>query len=404
TLEQENRNLLERNQAIEDKYQKVANFKTLMENYKQQILDLQTERTELLSEKNKYEYEYKHWRTEAEASKLDKSRDLETIQLLADRIKELELGEPLKLEEDEEKNDSYDIDQSINDSELSDALKGTTMTKLKLKILELERELTRLREGGMLYDVEYDDNLDSTFEQLTITDGKMLMVTPEDEYVPAIFSISHKESFDSPDVWFQCIMALPTDIASASQGILLFNKWTYDDVEVKDISLTDYIQIRNPVYLPHTAGRFSTKRFRKAQCPIVERLTNSLMMHGRNNGKKLMAVRIVKHAFEIIHLSTDQNPIQVLVDAIINTGPREDSTRIGSAGTVRRQAVDVSPLRRVNQSIALLTIGTRESAFRNVKSIAECLADELINAAKGSSNSYAIKKKDELERVAKSNR
>ena len=34
---------------------------------------------------------------------------------------------------------------------------------------------------------------------------------------------------------------------------------------------------------------------------------------------------------------------------------------------------------------------TRESAFRNVKSIAECLADELINAAKGSSNSYAIK-------------
>ncbi|CAI2183378.1 9496_t:CDS:2 [Funneliformis geosporum] len=202
-------------------------------------------------------------------------------------------------------------------------------------------------------------------------------------------------------------MALPAEIINeASQGTRLFNKWTYDDVEVKDISLTDYIQIRNPVYLPHTAGRFSTKRFRKAQCPVVERLTNSLMMHGRNNGKKLMAVRIVKHAFEIIHLLTDQNPIQVLVDAIINTGPREDSTRIGSAGTVRRQAVDVSPLRRVNQAIALLTTGvsTRESAFRNVKSIAECLADELINAAKGSSNSYAIKKKDELERVAKSNR
>lgn len=37
----------------------------------------------------------------------------------------------------------------------------------------------------------------------------------------------------------------------------------------------------------------------------------SLMMKGRNNGKKLMAVRIVAHAFEIIHLLTDQNPIQV---------------------------------------------------------------------------------------------
>lgn len=40
---------------------------------------------------------------------------------------------------------------------------------------------------------------------------------------------------------------------------------------------------------------------------------------------------------------------QILVAAIINSGPREDSTRIGRAGTVRRQAVDVSPLRRVNQ-------------------------------------------------------
>jgi small subunit ribosomal protein S5e len=47
---------------------------------------------------------------------------------------------------------------------------------------------------------------------------------------------------------------------------------------------------------------------------------------------------------------------------------------------------------------------TRESAFHNSKSVSECLADELVNAAKGSSNSYAIKKKDELERVAKSNR
>jgi len=193
-------------------------------------------------------------------------------------------------------------------------------------------------------------------------------------------------------------------INTSDYNIKLFGKWDADEVEVKDISLTDYIQVRHPVYLPHTAGRYQSKQFKKAQMPIVERLVNALMMHGRNNGKKLMAVRIVAHAFEIIHLLSDQNPIQVYVDAVVNTGPREDSTRIGSQGTVRRQAVDVSPLRRVNQAISLLTIGTRESAFRNVKSISECLADELINAAKGSSNSYAIKKKDELERVAKSNR
>ena len=193
---------------------------------------------------------------------------------------------------------------------------------------------------------------------------------------------------------------------SEATDIFVFGKWNPSEVQMKDISLTDYVGVKDKyaVYLPHTAGRYSKKRFRKAQCPIVERVICSMMMHGRNNGKKLMTMRILKHAFEIIHLMTGENPLQILVDAIINSGPREDSTRIGRAGTARRQAVDVSPMRRVNQAIWLLCTGAREAAFRNVKTIAECLADELVNAAKGSSNSYAIKKKDEYERVAKSNR
>jgi small subunit ribosomal protein S5e len=170
----------------------------------------------------------------------------------------------------------------------------------------------------------------------------------------------------------------------------------------------DYISVNEKTkykqYLPHTAGRYQKKAFRKAQCPIVERMTNSLMMHGRNNGKKLLAVRIMRHTLEIVHLLTGANPVQVLCDAVMNAGPREDSTRVGSQGTVRRQAVDVSPLRRVNSAIYLITQGARQAAFKNAKTIAECLADEIVNASKGSSNSYAIKKKDEVERVAKSNR
>jgi hypothetical protein len=72
--------------------------------------------------------------------------------------------------------------------------------------------------------------------------------------------------------------------------------------------LQDYIAVKekSAKYLPHSAGRYQVKRFRKATCPIVERLVCSMMMHGRNNGKKLMAVRIVKHAFEIIHLLTGE--------------------------------------------------------------------------------------------------
>merc|ERR1711908_195600 len=185
-----------------------------------------------------------------------------------------------------------------------------------------------------------------------------------------LFRISHRISF-----------------SMAAQEVKLFGKWTYEDVNVSDMSLVDYIASDKKayVYLPHTQGRYQKRRFRKAMCPIVERLVCSMMMHGRNNGKKLMAVRIVKHAFEIINLLADKNPIRVYVDAVKNGGPREDSTRIGSAGVVRRQAVDVSPLRRVNQAIWLICMGTREASFRNIKTIAECLSDELINASKGSS-------------------
>ena len=183
----------------------------------------------------------------------------------------------------------------------------------------------------------------------------------------------------------------------------LFNKWSFDDVTVGDMSLQDHIAT-NPVFVPHSSGRWQKKRFHKARMPIVERLVNGLMFKGRGNGQKLQAVRIVKHTFEIINLMTEQNPIQVTVDAISKGGPREDSTRVGSGGVVRRQAVDVSPMRRVNEAIYLMCKGARESAFRNLKTIPECLADELVNASKGSSNSYAIKKKDEVERVAKANR
>ena len=72
------------------------------------------------------------------------------------------------------------------------------------------------------------------------------------------------------------------------------------------------------------------------------------MFHGRNTGKKAKALTIIKKAFEIIHLLTGKNPISVYSQAVQNGGAREDFTKLGSGGVVRQQAVDVSPLRRVN--------------------------------------------------------
>ncbi len=112
----------------------------------------------------------------------------------------------------------------------------------------------------------------------------------------------------------------------------------------------------------------------------------------------------MRGAMDIIQLLTGENPIKVVIDAVSNAGAREDSTRIGSGGVVKRQAIDVSPLRRVNQGIILIVQGAREASFRNIKSMSECLADELMNAAKANTNSYAMKKKEEMERIAKGNR
>merc|ERR1712038_204742 len=189
----------------------------------------------------------------------------------------------------------------------------------------------------------------------------------------------------------------------------LFGKWSYDVDECPDISLSNYLQVktvRQQVFVPYTAGRYQQRRFKKVQCPIVERMTCMLMTStGRNNGKKQKAVKIIKQTMELMHLLTGENPVQIMVTAISHGGAREDSTRIGSGGVVRRQAVDVSPLRRVNQAIYLICKTARESAFRSLKSISETLADELINASKGSAgNSGAVRKKDEIERVAKGNR
>ncbi len=183
----------------------------------------------------------------------------------------------------------------------------------------------------------------------------------------------------------------------------LFGKWSFEGIEIRDPSLKRYISLK-PVWLPHTGGRHEHRRFGKAEVPIVERLINKLMRPGRNMGKKHLAYNIVKHAFELIYLRTGQNPIQVLVRAIENAAPREDVTRIMYGGITYFVAVDVSPQRRVDVALKHLTEGARMCAFNNPKPIEECLADEIIAAANNDSRSYAIRRKEEIERIALSSR
>ena len=187
------------------------------------------------------------------------------------------------------------------------------------------------------------------------------------------------------------------------QVIRLFDKWSFDGVTVQDLGLRQYIQVQ-PIFLPHSGGRHEHQRFDKSKLNIVERLTNNLMRPGRNCGKKAKAISIVQMAFEIIHLQTGRNPIQVLVDAIEHSAPCEDTTRIGYGGIVYHRAVDISPQRRVDIALRFLTDGARRAAFSNRKTIEECLADELVAAAEGDTRSHAVSRRDEMERVALASR
>merc|ERR1711966_374879 len=187
----------------------------------------------------------------------------------------------------------------------------------------------------------------------------------------------------------------------------LFNKWSYDDLKVHDNTLAIYMSInttKSKVFVPHTAGRYQLKRFRKATCPLIERLMGSVAFHGRNTGKKLKAMRIVQQALDIINHHTGENPIQTLIDAITNCGPREDSAKAGNGGVVKRTAVDVSSFRRVNQGIYFIAGAARNKGLRTIKQMAEILADEIMAASKNSPNCAACKKRDEIEKNAKANR
>jgi len=131
---------------------------------------------------------------------------------------------------------------------------------------------------------------------------------------------------------------------------------------------------------------------------------NKLMFPGRNAGKKHLAYNIVKKTFDLIYLKTGENPLQVLVRAIENAAPREETTRIMFGGIVYHVAVDVAPQRRIDLALKFITEGARRAAFNNPKPIEECLADEIIAAANYDEKSYAIQKKEEIERIALSSR
>jgi small subunit ribosomal protein S7 len=112
----------------------------------------------------------------------------------------------------------------------------------------------------------------------------------------------------------------------------------------------------------------------------------------------------VKQAFEITNLRTGRNPIEILVKAVENSAPCEDTTRISYGGIVYHLSIDVAPQRRVDLALRNICEAARQASVNNPRSIEECLAEELILAANHDIKSYAVAKRHELERIAQSSR
>lgn len=194
-------------------------------------------------------------------------------------------------------------------------------------------------------------------------------------------------------------------------NILLFNRWATDKIQVKDLGLQRVISLK-PAVIPITSGRHEHQRFRKAEVNIIERLANKMMRFGKKNakntgrmgGKKAKMLNVVRTALEIIYLETGRNPVELLVNAIENSSPNEDTTRIVYGGVVYHVSVDVSPLRRVDLALRFVAEGVRESTFSSAQTIEEALAREVIWASANDMSSHAIKKKNEQERIAMASR
>ena len=177
----------------------------------------------------------------------------------------------------------------------------------------------------------------------------------------------------------------------------LFDEYEIDDIEYSDPSTRRYITV-TPI--AHTMGRHSEKQFKKSEISIVERLINRLMQTEENTGKKQQATRIVRDAFEIVEDRTDENPVQVLVTAVENAGPREETVRLKYGGISVPKAVDVAPQRRVDQALKFIAQGTQNAAFKTTTPVEEALANQLVGASNYDLNAYPINQKEEQERVA----
>lgn len=193
----------------------------------------------------------------------------------------------------------------------------------------------------------------------------------------------------------------------------VFDLYDISEIKVSDVGLQSTINLEPKLVLKNQ-GRFAQK-FGQTKINIIERLANKISNAGHRGkkhkieighvtGKYTKNMKIVLDAFKLVEKRTGQNPVAVLVKAIENSAPRDEITVIEYGGARYPQAVDVSPIRRVNLALKHIVHGASDKAFNKKKTIVQGLAEEIVLASEKNGESFAMRKKKEAEAQADSAR
>ena len=193
----------------------------------------------------------------------------------------------------------------------------------------------------------------------------------------------------------------------------VFDLYDLSEIKVEDPGLKSAINLQ-PKLILKSHGR-NVQKLGQTKVNIIERLMNKLAVAGHRGkkhriilghvtGKYTKNMKIVLDAFKIVENRTKQNPVQVLIKAIENSAPKDEVTVIEYGGARYPQAVDVSPLRRVNLALKHIVHGASDKAFNKKKNIVQALAEEIIFASEDNGESFAARKRNESEKQADSAR
>jgi len=193
----------------------------------------------------------------------------------------------------------------------------------------------------------------------------------------------------------------------------IFDLYDLNDINVEDPGLKAVINLQ-PKLILKSQGR-NVQKFGQIKVNIVERLMNRIGVAGHRGkkhkigighatGKYSKNMKIVLEAFKLIEEKTQKNPVEILIKAIENSAPRDEITVIEYGGARYPQAVDASPLRRVNLALRWIVQGASDKAFNKKKTIVQGLAEEIIMASEKNGESFSFRKKNESEKQADSAR